>query len=68
MVDPKVTEFSKHLGASHKGPFTSPPFTSGVLLPNFVALSLMVMIVACQVMDPGSIPGERIFLVFLIEF
>ena len=24
---------------------------------------LVVMIVACQVMDPGSIPGERIFLV-----
>ena len=23
---------------------------------------LVVMIVACQVMDPGSIPGERIFL------
>lgn len=22
---------------------------------------LVVMIVACQVMDPGSIPGERIF-------
>ena len=24
---------------------------------------LVVMIVACQVMDPGSIPGERIFFV-----
>ena len=23
---------------------------------------LVVMIVACQVMDPGSIPGERIFV------
>ena len=25
------------------------------------ARGLVVMIVACQVMDPGSIPGERIF-------
>jgi hypothetical protein len=25
---------------------------------------LVVMIVACQVMDPGSIPGERNFLFF----
>ena len=25
---------------------------------------LVVMIVACQVMDPGSIPGERNFFVF----
>ena len=24
------------------------------------------MIVACQVMDPGSIPGERMFLLFLL--
>ena len=28
------------------------------------ARGLVVMIVACQVMDPGSIPGERIFLSF----
>jgi hypothetical protein len=27
---------------------------------------LVVMIVACQVMDPGSIPGERIFLLFVV--
>ena len=27
---------------------------------------LVVMIVACQVMDPGSIPGERIFLVLFV--
>ena len=27
---------------------------------------LVVMIVACQVMDPGSIPGERIFVLLLI--
>jgi hypothetical protein len=26
---------------------------------------LVVMIVACQVMDPGSIPGERIFVLAL---
>jgi hypothetical protein len=26
---------------------------------------LVVMIVACQVMDPGSIPGERIFVLGL---
>lgn len=26
---------------------------------------LVVMIVACQVMDPGSIPGERIYLFFV---
>ena len=26
------------------------------------ARGLVVMIVACQVMDPGSIPGERSFL------
>jgi hypothetical protein len=26
---------------------------------------LVVMIVACQVMDPGSIPGERIFFAML---
>jgi hypothetical protein len=26
---------------------------------------LVVMIVACQVMDPGSIPGERNFLSFV---
>lgn len=26
------------------------------------ACGLVVMIVACQVMDPGSIPGERRFL------
>jgi hypothetical protein len=25
------------------------------------ARGLVVMIVACQVIDPGSIPGERIF-------
>ena len=25
------------------------------------ARGLVVMIVACQVMDPGSIPGERTF-------
>ena len=30
-------------------------------LPTSVR-GLVVMIVACQVMDPGSIPGERIFL------
>lgn len=29
---------------------------------------LVVMIVACQVMDPGSIPGERIFFLSLEAF
>jgi hypothetical protein len=28
---------------------------------------LVVMIVACQVMDPGSIPGERIFFLTLVS-
>jgi hypothetical protein len=28
---------------------------------------LVVMIVACQVMDPGSIPGERIFLWSIVK-
>jgi hypothetical protein len=28
---------------------------------------LVVMIVACQVMDPGSIPGERIFFFILVS-
>ena len=28
---------------------------------------LVVMIVACQVMDPGSIPGERIFFFMLVS-
>jgi hypothetical protein len=28
---------------------------------------LVVMIVACQVMDPGSIPGERNFLFFFVS-
>ena len=27
---------------------------------------LVVMIVACQVMDPGSIPGERSFFFFIV--
>ena len=38
------------------------------LFPFYVrscARGLVVMIVACQVMDPGSIPGERIFCRFL---
>lgn len=29
------------------------------------ARGLVVMIVACQVMDPGSIPGERKFFIAL---
>ena len=29
------------------------------------ARGLVVMIVACQVIDPGSIPGERIFLLLV---
>lgn len=29
---------------------------------------LVVMIVACQVMDPGSIPGERIFWFLVFGF
>ena len=36
------------------------------LFPFYVrscARGLVVMIVACQVMDPGSIPGERNFCV-----
>ena len=28
---------------------------------------LVVMIVACQVMDPGSIPGERIFVQVVVQ-
>lgn len=28
---------------------------------------LVVMIVACQVMDPGSIPGERTFVLHIFE-
>ena len=38
-------------------------FGESVLALSFSesARGLVVMIVACQVMDPGSIPGERIF-------
>lgn len=32
------------------------------------ARGLVVMIVACQVMDPGSIPGERRFLFLFLPF
>ena len=32
------------------------------------ARGLVVMIVACQVMDPGSIPGERKFFIALELF
>ena len=32
------------------------------------ARGLVVMIVACQVMDPGSIPGERKFFMAVFGF
>ena len=41
----------------------TPCFFRLVLVPSS-ARGLVVMIVACQVMDPGSIPGERIFFLF----
>jgi hypothetical protein len=40
-------------------------FLVGTLLSPSVR-GLVVMIVACQVMDPGSIPGERIFCFFVM--
>ena len=50
----------------------SPPVSprNRIIVQNAVFLQdrargLVVMIVACQVMDPGSIPGERIFCRFL---
>ena len=45
----------------------SSPFRNGAVLPgtHTGVRGLVVMIVACQVMDPGSIPGERNFFCFL---
>jgi hypothetical protein len=55
---PLVLAGSGLMSGLMSGPELNP--ASNVLFPISVR-GLVVMIVACQVMDPGSIPGERNF-------
>jgi hypothetical protein len=58
--------FSVPVGGSFCNTVMSPSPT--LQRSTYRARGLVVMIVACQVIDPGSIPGERTFFVLFFGF